>query len=128
MQEAWLRFLVRKLDPACCSQEFARHSWRSHTPKGRLKILSATAKTLRRKINFFFFKGELFALENERDVSGTWSVSKLGDLLAFLVQQVRPAGIWVCLTSRHPSHTLWPATPFTGLKTSLISGVFTLPS
>ena len=63
-------------------------------PKGRLKILSAATKTLRRQINkLFFLKGELFAWENERDVSGMWSVSKLGDCLVFLVQQVRPAGI-----------------------------------
>ena len=64
-------------------------------PKGRLKILSATTKTLRRQINklFFFFKGELFAWEDERDVSEMWSVSKLGDRLVFLVQQLRPAGI-----------------------------------
>ena len=44
MQGAWVRSLVRELDPSC-------HSWRCYMSQRRLMILCTTPKTLYRQIN-----------------------------------------------------------------------------
>ena len=71
-------------------------------------------------------KRELFVLANEGDVSGIWSVSKLR-LLGPAAKACRDRGLRNS-TSGHPSCMLWPASPSTKVKTSLISGGLILPS